>query len=69
MQVIDGDWTPKGIILTMACDCGEVFRHPTWRRWATCPKCGYKGDLIKLKSEDSEKAWTPGKEKNENMET
>ena len=62
MKVVDGDWTPRGIILTMACECDNVFKHPTWRRWATCPKCGAKGDLIKLKSMDAEKAIIPGKE-------
>lgn len=62
MKVVDGDWTPKGIILTIACECDEIFRHPTWKRWATCPKCGAKGDLIKLKSEDSKKVWGGGKD-------
>jgi len=55
VKVIDADWTPKGNMLTMACDCDNIFRHPSWKRWATCPQCGAKGDLIVLKSKDSEK--------------
>lgn len=54
MKVIDGDWTPKGIVLTIACKCGELLKHPTWKRWVKCRKCGARGDLIQMKSEDSE---------------
>ena len=56
MRVIDADWSPKGNILVMDCNCGKRFRHPSWRKWATCPDCGEKGDLIYLKSKDAEDA-------------
>jgi len=56
VKVIDVDWTPKGNVLKLACDCGEIFSHPSWKRWAKCSKCGAKGDLIELKGEDEKRA-------------
>lgn len=70
MKVIDADWTPKGNMLTLACRCDNVFKHPSWRRWAVCNKCGAKGDLIELKSMDAERSMDIRKEKsNESLET
>lgn len=49
MIIIDVDWSPKVNILTIGCQCGNMFKHPANRKVIKCPKCGATEDCIKLK--------------------
>lgn len=55
MVILDGYWTKEGTMLKMLCNCGATFDQKSWRRKATCPKCGRTEDLFDIRERDEEK--------------
>lgn len=65
MRTVDGYYNPKGTILKVMCNCGNIFDCPTWHKTAQCPKCRTKEDLEDIKKSDTDRILTAMRNTNE----
>jgi len=55
MKVIARDYRKDGsLLLTIACECGDLIRHSNRKRFVKCKKCGRREDLEEMKKREDE---------------
>jgi len=56
MKVISRDYQKDGsLLLTIACECGDLIRHSNRKRFVRCKKCRRADDLVEMQKKEFEK--------------